>query len=105
MRRLPIYIAIDTSGSMYGEPIQAVNVGLQAMLTALRQDPHALDSVYLSLITFNLKVEEIFPLTQLSQVQVPEIQCPRSGPTYTGEALALIANRVKKDIIHSTNER
>ncbi len=105
MRRLPIYIAIDTSGSMYGEPIQSVNVGLQAMLTALRQDPHAIDSVYLSIITFNLKVEEVFPLTQLSQVQVPEIQCPRSGPTYTGEALALITSRVKKDVIHSTNER
>ncbi|MCI5168316.1 MAG: tellurium resistance protein TerY, partial [Candidatus Electrothrix sp. GM3_4] len=43
-RRLPIYIAIDTSGSMHGEAIQSVNVGVQAMLTALRQDPHALDS-------------------------------------------------------------
>ncbi len=104
-RRLPIYIAIDTSGSMYGEAIQSVNVGLQAMLTALRQDPHALDSVYLSIITFDLEVKEVFPLTQLSQVQVSEIVCPRSGPTYTGEALALILRRVKQDIIHSTNER
>ncbi|MDU9049030.1 MAG: VWA domain-containing protein [Candidatus Electrothrix sp. Rat3] len=104
-RRLPIYIAIDTSGSMYGEAIQSVNVGVQAMLTALRQDPHALDSVYLSIITFDLEVKEVFPLTPLSQVQVTEITCPRSGPTYTGEALALILKRVKKDIIHSTNER
>lgn len=104
-RRLPIYIAIDTSGSMYGEAIQSVNVGLQAMLTALRQDPHALDSVHLSVITFDIEVKELFPLTPLSQVQIGEIICPRSGPTYTGEALALIVERTKRDIISSTSER
>ncbi len=104
-RRLPIYIAIDTSGSMNGEAIQSVNVGIQAMLTALRQDPHALDSVYLSVITFDIQVKELFPLTPLSQVQIGEITCPKSGPTCTGEVLALIVNRVKRDIMHSTNER
>ena len=104
-RRLPIYIAIDTSGSMNGEAIQSVNVGIQAMLTALRQDPHALDSVHLSVITFDIQVKELFPLTPLSQVQIGEITCPKSGPTCTGEALALIVDRVKRDIIHSTNER
>lgn len=104
-RRLPIYIVVDTSGSMYGEPIQSVNVGLQSMLAALRQDPHALDSVYLSIITFDIKVKELFPLTQLSQVQVSEIICPRSGPTFTGEALAMVVERVQRDIIHSTSER
>ena len=29
-RRLPVYLLLDTSGSMQGEPIHAVNVGLQA---------------------------------------------------------------------------
>ena len=28
MRRLPVYILLDTSGSMKGEPIHSVNVGL-----------------------------------------------------------------------------
>ncbi|MGH8474806.1 MAG: hypothetical protein ACRER2_03395, partial [Methylococcales bacterium] len=68
-RRLPIYIAVDTSGSMQGEAIQSVNVGLQSMLHALRQDPHALDTVHLSLITFDLKATERLPLTPLDQVQ------------------------------------
>lgn len=104
-RRLPIYIAIDTSGSMYGEPIQSVNVGLQAMASALRQDPHALDSVFLSIITFDIEVKEIFPLTPLEQVQIPEIVCPRSGPTYLGEAIALVVERVKRDVVLSTEDR
>ncbi len=70
-RRLPIFIVEDTSGSMYGEPIQSVNVGLQTMVSALCQDPHALDSVSLSIITFDIDVKEIFPLTPLEQVHIP----------------------------------
>jgi uncharacterized protein YegL len=54
LRRLPVYLLLDTSGSMRGEPIQSVNVGLHAMLQALRQDPYALESVHLSVITFDL---------------------------------------------------
>ncbi len=37
MRRLPVYLVIDTSGSMRGESIHSVNVGIQAMLSALRR--------------------------------------------------------------------
>ena len=39
MRRLPVYLLIDTSGSMRGEPIESVKVGLEAMVSSLRQDP------------------------------------------------------------------
>ena len=46
-RRLPVYILIDTSGSMRGEPIQSVNSGLQNMLSTLKQDPFALESVWI----------------------------------------------------------
>ena len=74
MRRLPVYLLIDTSGSMRGEPIQAANVGLQTMMASLRQDPHALDSVHLSLITFDKDVNLIFEMTELSKVQMPEIK-------------------------------
>lgn len=49
-RRLLTYICIDTSGSMRGEPIEAVNVGLQVLLS-LRQNPYALESVHLSITT------------------------------------------------------
>ncbi|MCK5889534.1 MAG: VWA domain-containing protein [Methylococcales bacterium] len=96
-KRLPIYIAIDTSGSMNGEPILSVNVGLQSMMQALKQDPHALETVYLSIITFDNDVKEIFPLTALKNVQLPEIVCPRSGATNLGAALELVTNRITTD--------
>jgi len=105
LRRLPIFIAIDTSGSMFGEPIESVNVGLAAMLSALRQDPYALDTVYLSVITFDREVRELFPLTPLEDVQMPAITCPESGPTFMGEALKLVVARVDRDVQRSTSEK
>ena len=51
MRRLPVYILIDTSTSMRGEPIIAVELGLKALMESLNRDPYALETVCLSIIT------------------------------------------------------
>ena len=63
-RRLPVYLLIDTSGSMRGEPIESVKVGIEAMLSTLRTDPYALDTVSISIITFDREVKQVLPLTQ-----------------------------------------
>lgn len=105
VRRLPVYLALDTSGSMRGEPIQAVNVGLQAMLASLRQNPFALESVYLSVITFDGKINEVLPMTALDKVVIPEIVCPESGPTFLGEALNFICTKADSEIRKSTAEQ
>lgn len=104
-RRLPVYLALDTSGSMRGEPIQAVNVGLQSFLASLRQNPFALESVHLSIITFDGKVNEVLPLTPLDAVALPEIVCPESGPTFLGEALHTICDMIARDVRTSSAER
>ena len=103
-RRLPVFIAIDTSGSMRGEPIESVNVGMQAMLQAMRQDPYALESVYLSVLTYDIEVTELFPLTALENVQLPTITCPDSGPTHLGEALKMVVERFDRDVVQSNEQ-
>ena len=99
MRRLPVYFLLDTSGSMRGEPIQALNNALSGMINTLRTDAQALDSLWISIITYDREVKQISPLTELVSFQLPEITCPQSGPTNTGAGLEYIIQKVKKDVI------
>jgi uncharacterized protein YegL len=104
MRRLPVYLLLDTSGSMRGEPIESVKVGLQSMVSALRQDPQALESVHLSVITFDRDVRVVVPLTSLEEFQVPELETPDSGPTHLGLALEELCRRVDGEVRQNTPE-
>lgn len=101
-RRLPVYILLDTSGSMRGEPIHSVNVGLQSMFSALRQDPSALESVHVSIITFDLEAREYMPLTALDQIRFAEVAVPDSGATFMGAALELLIELVDRDVRKSS---
>lgn len=104
-RRLLTYICIDTSGSMRGEPIEAVNNGLAALMAALRQNPYALESVHLSVITFDSQIKEVLPMTALEQVVMPEIVCPESGATFLGAVLEHVIQAVQRDRIVGTAEQ
>lgn len=105
MRRLPVYLLIDTSGSMRGEPIESVKVGLEAMLTSLRQNPYALETVSISIITYDREVRQILPLTPIDELQLPVIATPESGPTHTGQALKLLCDVIDREVRLSTAEQ
>lgn len=87
---------------MRGEPIESVKVGLEAMLASLRRDPFALESLYLSIITFDREVRQLFPLTALEQVKLPSLSTPEAGPTHLGSALELLVKQIKAEIKLST---
>ncbi len=105
MRRLPVYLLLDTSGSMKGEPIEAVKNGLESLIGFLRQDPFALESVYLSIITFDREVNNILPLKELESLILPEITTPDSGPTHLGQALELLCELVDREVLKSTPDQ
>ena len=104
-RRLPVYILIDTSGSMKGEPIESVKVGLSDMIASLRLDPYALETARISIITFDREVKQILPLTDLENLQLPDIQCPDSGPTFLGAALNLMCQQYDTEVNMGSREQ
>lgn len=103
MRKLPVYLLLDTSGSMHGEAIEAVRNGMQTLVSALRQDPHALESAYLSVITFAETAAQVVPLTELAQFQLPTLTA--SGTTSMGAALTLLAERVGQEVAKTTADQ
>lgn len=105
MRRLPVYILIETAGGMRGERIEAVKNGLDVMVSKLRQDPFALESVFISLIRFDRLAEVLVPLTELELLQIPEIEILQSSPPHTGEALEFLCEQVEQEIIKSTEDQ
>lgn len=103
MRKLPVYLLLDTSGSMHGEPIEAVKNGVQVLVSTLRQDPYALETAYLSIITFDDKAKQVTPLTELSMFQMPQISA--EGVTSLGDALSLLADCIDKEVNKGSAEK
>lgn len=104
-RRLLAYFLLDTSGSMNGEPIQALNNAFNGLISMLRADPQAMDTLNVSVITYDREVKNIIPLIDLASFQPIEITCPDSGPTHTGAALGMVADLVKKELVKGSLDR
>jgi uncharacterized protein YegL len=102
MRKLPVYLLLDCSGSMMGEPIEAVKNGVQVMVSSLRNNPQAIETAFLSVITFGSSASQIIPLTELSNFQMQDIQA--SGTTSLGEALKVLSNAIDSEVTKTTPE-
>lgn len=101
-RRLPIYLLIDNSGSMSGEPIEAVKDGLQMLVSSLQTDARAAETAYVSLISFSSTPKVEFPLTQILDVQIPNLRA--EGSTSMGAALSLLAQNISNEVISRSSE-
>ena len=103
MRRLPVYLLIDTSESMVGPAIESVCTGLGAMLSALRKNPYALEMGALSIITFGGKAQNVTPLTEVYAFQQPELTI-KPGTTL-GSAISLLDQAISTEIVKTTPEQ
>ena len=87
---------------MGGEAIEAVRVGLDTLISALRQEPQALETAHVCVITFASEAKVVTPLTEITSVQIPKITA--RGKTALGAGLTLLAECIETDLVKSTPE-
>ncbi len=92
-----IYFLIDTSGSMYGTSINEVNKGLKKIREALINEPWSLESVKISIITFNYDAELHLRLSSLFDIVDPSVEALISGPKNLGSAFLKIIKVIEND--------
>lgn len=95
-RRLPVYLLLDVSGSMTGDPIESVRQGLKALLADLHNDPMALETAYLSVITFGSTAQQVTPLLDIATFTEPVLSA--CGATAMGAALKLLRERIADEV-------
>jgi len=99
-RRLPVYLLLDCSESMAGTGIDEINRGIQSIVAELRKSPMALETAYLSVITFSRYAKQVIPLTELSLFQPPKLAV-RPGTAF-GTAVQLLLQCMKKEVVKTT---
>lgn len=97
-RRLPVYLLLDTSGSMQGVKIVAVNNGVTAIYQELMGDPRSAQTVHISLITFADQAYQM-PMVPIQQFVPPQLNA--AGTTSLGGALHLLNESLDRDILQN----
>jgi uncharacterized protein YegL len=87
---------------MIGEPLDAVEDGVRSLLSALRRNPYALESVSISVITFDVKARVAIPLTEVGMFRPPSLSV-KPG-TSLGAALGLLRDSIERDLVKTTSE-
>ena len=100
MRRLPIFLVIDVSESMAGTPIENVQRGIRDLQDALMSDPYAMETAYLSVITFAGKAKVVTPLTYLPSFSTPDL--PIGSGTSLSEALNALMTEIDRNVKKNT---
>ena len=102
MRRLPIFLVLDCSESMLGDSLKNMETGLEQLVTSLRRDPQALETVHLSLIAYAGQARTIVPLTTLDSFYPPKL--PLGGGTSLGLALKELMAQMDAQVKKNTPE-
>jgi len=83
--RCPCVLLLDTSGSMAGQPIAALNDGLRAFKNDLIKDPLASRRVEVAIVTFDSAVQIVQDFVTADQFEPPILQA--GGATLMGSAI------------------
>jgi uncharacterized protein YegL len=83
--RCPCVLLLDTSGSMSGEPIEALGQGLQTFKAQLVRDPMACRRVEVAVVTFDSEVKLAHDFVTAERFEPPRLTA--QGQTFMGGAI------------------
>lgn len=96
MITLPVYLVVDTSGSLIQE-IDAINQGLASLFESLSLQAIVADTVRIALVQFSSDATLAIPLTAVSDIKVtPSLQA--HGRTNYGAAFSLVRQLIPSDV-------
>ena len=96
-RNLPVYLLLDTSHSMAGEPIEALKQGLTLLQKELAADAETAQIVKLGTVVFNSTAElSDDRLTTITEFQAPELAA--CGCTRLDLAFDKLAESITRDV-------
>ena len=78
MRRLPIYLLINTSSAISNETLLNFNDCIKLLIETLQEDPYALETAHISIITFDSTITKLCSLSPLSSFKIPSIKLGRN---------------------------
>ncbi len=83
--RCPCVLLLDTSGSMQGPPLAALNEGLKTFKSDLAQDTLASRRVEVAIVTFNNEVQVVEDFITADQFEAPRLTA--GGQTFMGTGI------------------
>src|SRR5258707_3128804 len=103
VRRRAVYLLLDTSSSMFGAPIQAVQQGVHLIQNELMAKPHGIETVYLSVICFDSTAKQIVQLVSVENYTPPTLKA--EGNTALGAAITLLNEALDRELRPNTEGR
>ena len=88
---------------MAGDPIESVKQGIRTLHSNLMGDPSAVESAFLSVVTFDAEARQVVPLTEVAAFQPPDLVA--SGATSLGAAIRLLLDCVDREVRKTTAEQ
>jgi uncharacterized protein YegL len=87
---------------MAGDKFQSMEEGLQMIVRSLRTDPHALETVYISVIAFAGIAKTITSLVELASFYPPKL--PLGSGTNLGQAIDVLISEINSSVVKTTSE-
>lgn len=95
LRRLPVYLLLDCSASMGGDPIIAVNEGLNTLYRELSNNPRAIETVWIGVVIISEQAAK-YPLMPIDQFRPPFLKA--EGNTPMGAAFRALCDSIEQDL-------